>query len=1667
MTMDIATLGIRVDSTEARLAAVELDRLGAAGGRTATSMSAAERASERASHQFNAMAGMAKIAAGAIAGIVFSKVVQEVASFETKLLSLKALTNANTSEMKAMEKQARSLGASTAFSAQQTAEAQGVLASAGLKVNEILAATPKVLELAAAGALDLAKAAEISTGTMKGLGLELTDLGRINDVFAKVASDTSTNVEQVGEAMKNVAPIAKAFGINLEDMAASIGVLADNQIKGSEAGNNFKAMLTALGNETKERTNMLKQHGLAYSDLNIQVKGLQPVMDTLRKANLSGAEAITLFGSDAAAAGLILANNAPKIDTFSKALEGASGAAKAQADILNQGLAKAWDALLGTLSEASLQLGDSGLKGSLTDLIAAATGVISIYVGMGEEFAKSNNLTKEQYENLKNIASGLETVAAGAGGIAVLTAGIWAANAAMLAFNLASKANPLVLVATLGAAGIGMVIDKIGQQKKAQEDFMTSANTLDEQNLKIKTQIAKIVSLTPHGGGTGASKETMDIEKKNLEILIGQRTAIEAKTAAEKESAKVTDQANKNKPKEMPKLSGASTEELKAHEKAAKEAAKAQEALAKSFADTLESLSLHNIELSKTTREHKEAELYAKKYTKAMVEQALALYDIGTALAAKKKLNEDEKAQLDSLIDRYNKATMSARAYYETTLTTTGADGQKTSIPSADKAPIMAQFDKTATAEATKKATDDATASLDAYNKKLDDANTKTSDLGAVTSAIFDGALGGISAMAGAFDAMVTSIGNNTKALEENAAAKKLNEATIDPVKKAANFEKYAKVEAKLNNDNVKASLTGASQMAGAAANLFDKKSSAAKAFHNIEIGLSVLRLAMDIKEIASSMTKTAVKTAEGASTMFAQSGWLGFAGVAAMMAVMAGLGFASGGSGGSATPPKSNDGTGTVLGDSSAKSESLAKTNDLLKNIHASEYVELRGINAGVNNLSKSILNTVTQLFQGGGLSGVSLTQTDALSGISKSLNTAMAIGTAGLSILVSKIPLIGGIFDKVNSFLFGGKQTQSVVGQGIETWGTPLNGIISGGNVQAGQYADIKTHTSGGLFGKSKDSYATGYQAVGADIQKALNDVFKNVGTNLMVVAKSLGNNLTDTVKKAIIPAMRVDLMGLSGEDAAKKLNSVIGATMDTMSATIFGKIVGQYQQLGEGMFETAVRIVAEVEIVKDAFAQSGKAMPKLSINAISMADALVQAAGGLEEFQKRFEGFIDKFTTDPEKQTRTRKFLQGALGENNLFDGKQIGSMLNSRDAYGNKVDAAAADVAKYAGDKSKTGMAKEKRAVERYSLLLEMAPKVDEFISYNEKITKDTLDMDIKLAQSRGDGLEVSRLVLKSHESELKLLPEKLRITQQLIWNQETANKQASLDITLMKAQGRTVEALAISRQKELDAMEPSLQATQRQINAMDDLNTAMTASTKNVSTAISRLTSLSDKLKSTMSSIKIETSESLKADRANARALLSSALIIAKAGGAIDNIAGMDKALTDIAKPSEQLYATFNEYARDQQGTSSTISQLAGYADAQVSMAQKQLDAINKTTTAVEVSLPAALAELMGLAAQKNFVGPMPQFASGGYHSGGWRVVGENGPELEQTGASRIFSNPQSKGLLSTDELVAELQALRAEVRAGQEAIANNTLKTAKILRDVTQDGTSITTTVSV
>lgn len=153
----------------------------------------------------------------------------------------------------------------------------------------------------------------------------------------------------------------------------------------------------------------------------------------------------------------------------------------------------------------------------------------------------------------------------------------------------------------------------------------------------------------------------------------------------------------------------------------------------------------------------------------------------------------------------------------------------------------------------------------------------------------------------------------------------------------------------------------------------------------------------------------------------------------------------------------------------------------------------------------------------------------------------------------------------------------------------------------------------------------------------------------------------------------------------------------------------------------------------------------------------------------------------------------------------------------------------------------------------------------------------------------------------------------------------------------------------------------------------------------------------------------------------------------------------------------------------------TLDELDSYYEAEftkldsiIDTAQEQLDAVRSTTSAVLAVEQAIINfenSLLALSdAQTNYnVLSIPGFASGGTHTGGWRVVGENGPELEYTPPSHIYNSSQSESLIDIDELVAEVKKLRQDIRTGQAAIAASNNKTAKVLTKWDYDGLPATT----
>lgn len=463
--MDIATLGLKIIGVSGiDSASSSLDRFtksgenaerssgGLADGsrRAATGVKTAGDASERSSRQVNTLASaarLARVALVAMGGVaVFRQSIRQIASFQEAVNGLAAVSGATADEMATLEDQARLLGATSRFSAQQAAEGQRFLAQAGFEVNEILSATPGILQLATAGSLDLATAADIASNVLGGMRLEVDQLNRVNDVLAATAARSNTTIEQLGKALSFAAPFAAGAGIEIEEVAAAIGVMSDAGIQASRAGTGMVGVIRQLSKVTTEGERVLARYGLSVEDVNIEARGLAPVLETLREANLNTADAIALFGSEAGAAAQVL------VSDYKGAIEGATGEAERMANQMNQGLAPAFLGLASAAAESVLQIGDSGLAGGLERLVVSATGVISVWNGMSDEWAEANDIGADMQGIVEGVANSLEVLAKAAVALVAARLGsyIYATSASFVAAQVSAARYHLTIAQLVG-----------------------------------------------------------------------------------------------------------------------------------------------------------------------------------------------------------------------------------------------------------------------------------------------------------------------------------------------------------------------------------------------------------------------------------------------------------------------------------------------------------------------------------------------------------------------------------------------------------------------------------------------------------------------------------------------------------------------------------------------------------------------------------------------------------------------------------------------------------------------------------------------------------------------------------------------------------------------------------------------------------------------------------------------------------------------------------------------------------------------------------------------------------------------------------------------------------------------------------------------------------------
>lgn len=182
-----------------------------------------------------------------------------------------------------LEQAAKDMGATTQFSAVQAAEALNYLALAGYDANKSVEMLPKVLDLAAAGGLDLAYASDLVTDSMSALGLSIDDADRFINEMAKTSQKSNTNIAQLGQGMLTVGGTAKSLAGGTAELSTALGILADNGIKSAEGGTAIRNIILSLSGTTPAVAKAIKKLGLEVYDAEGKMRPLNEVFGDLNE----------------------------------------------------------------------------------------------------------------------------------------------------------------------------------------------------------------------------------------------------------------------------------------------------------------------------------------------------------------------------------------------------------------------------------------------------------------------------------------------------------------------------------------------------------------------------------------------------------------------------------------------------------------------------------------------------------------------------------------------------------------------------------------------------------------------------------------------------------------------------------------------------------------------------------------------------------------------------------------------------------------------------------------------------------------------------------------------------------------------------------------------------------------------------------------------------------------------------------------------------------------------------------------------------------------------------------------------------------------------------------------------------------------------------------------
>jgi TP901 family phage tail tape measure protein len=297
------------------------------------------------------------------------RTVRTLADFGQSMSTTRAITSATADQFKVLRARARELGETTRFTASAAAEGMTNLARSGFEVDEVLGAIGGTLNLAQAGALDLATASRITAATLRGFRLEVEETAKVVDVLALAANKSNTTLGELGDAIKFVAPVAAGLGVSMEETVAAITALSDAGLPATLAGTGLRRVMAELESPSKKTAKILKSVGLTTDDVKVSSVGLTTALRRMRLAGIGAGEGLEIFGQRGGPAFEVLGSSIPKIETMNERLNEAGGTAQRIAEIMDDNLNGAMLKVKSAAEAVVLSLGELGGQSGLTQFM--------------------------------------------------------------------------------------------------------------------------------------------------------------------------------------------------------------------------------------------------------------------------------------------------------------------------------------------------------------------------------------------------------------------------------------------------------------------------------------------------------------------------------------------------------------------------------------------------------------------------------------------------------------------------------------------------------------------------------------------------------------------------------------------------------------------------------------------------------------------------------------------------------------------------------------------------------------------------------------------------------------------------------------------------------------------------------------------------------------------------------------------------------------------------------------------------------------------------------------------------------------------------------------------------------------------------------------------------